>query len=261
MTHIFFCQEMDIESETKSFISLLTQIYKDLGFNEFHIQFSDRPKTRAGSDEIWDRAESALFSATKAAKCEFKMNPGDGAFYGPKLEFVLTDALGRNWQCGTLQVDFVLPERLDANYINEKGEKKRPVILHRAILGSFERFIGIMIEEFSGKIPIWLSPTQVVVASIVSDANNFAESLVKKLSLKGIRANLDIINEKINYKIREHSHFKIPYILAVGSREILDNSVTVRKIGSRVTFQTKIEDFLETISREVLPPDIIRNKE
>ena len=257
--HIF-CQEKDIKNETKKFITLLSEIYKDLGFDDFHVLFSDRPKIRSGSDEIWDKAEEALKSATEAANCEFKMNPGDGAFYGPKLEFVLRDAIGRNWQCGTIQVDFVLPEKLEASYINEKGEKKRPVILHRAILGSFERFIGILIEEFSGKIPTWLTPTQVVVASIVSDANDYAVEVKEKLSLVGVRTTLDIRTEQINYKIREHSLLKVPYILAVGSKEVSDKTVTVRKIGSKITFQTKIEDFLKSISKEILPPDIVRNQ-
>ncbi len=232
--HIF-CTEEQIESETKKFIELLSKIYSDLGFADYKIKFSDRPEKRAGSDETWFKAEEALKNATQTAGYSFELNPGEGAFYGPKLEFVLTDAIGRDWQCGTLQVDFVLPERLNANYIAMDGNKKNVVMLHRAILGSFERFIGILIEENSGKLPLWLTPTQVVIASVVSGANDYAKEIYKDLISKNIRAKLDIRNEKINYKIREHSLKKIPIIYAVGLREVENKTVTIRKLGSNKT--------------------------
>ena len=232
--HIF-CTEEQIESETKVFIDLLSKIYSDLGFKEFKIKFSDRPNKRAGSDDIWQKAEDALKNATTSAGSVFSLNPGEGAFYGPKLEFVLTDAIGRDWQCGTLQVDFILPERLNATYVGQDGNKHRPVMLHRAILGSFERFIGILLEENSGNLPLWLAPIQVIIASVVSGANHYAEKLYQKLLLNNIRVKLDIRNEKINYKIREHSLKKIPVIYAVGLREVEDQSVTIRKLGSNKT--------------------------
>ncbi len=241
--HIF-CTEEQIESETKKFIELLSKIYSDLGFADYKIKFSDRPEKRAGSDETWFKAEEALKNATQTAGYSFELNPGEGAFYGPKLEFVLTDAIGRDWQCGTLQVDFVLPERLNANYIAMDGNKKNVVMLHRAILGSFERFIGILIEENSGKLPLWLTPTQVVIASVVSGANDYAKEIYKDLISKNIRAKLDIRNEKINYKIREHSLKKIPIIYAVGLREVENKTVTVRKLGSN---KTSTVDLLEEI--------------
>ncbi|MDZ4095903.1 MAG: threonine--tRNA ligase, partial [Paracoccaceae bacterium] len=232
--HIF-CREDQIEAESIKFIAFLSSVYRDLGFADFKIKFSDRPDTRAGSDEVWDRAETALANATRAAGHAFTMNPGEGAFYGPKLEFVLTDAIGRDWQCGTLQVDFVLPERLDANYIGEDGAKHRPVMLHRATLGSFERFIGILIESHAGKLPFWLAPRQVVVASIVSDADGFAQEVVTALRAKGVRAEADLRNEKINYKVREHSVGKVPVILAIGMKEVEDRSVSVRRLGETRT--------------------------
>ncbi len=241
--HIF-CTEEQIESETKKFIELLSKIYSDLGFADYKIKFSDRPEKRAGSDETWFKAEEALKNATQTAGYSFELNPGEGAFYGPKLEFVLTDAIGRDWQCGTLQVDFVLPERLNANYIAMDGNKKNVVMLHRAILGSFERFIGILIEENSGKLPLWLTPTQVVIASVVSGANDYAKEIYKDLISKNIRAKLDIRNEKINYKIREHSLKKIPIIYAVGLREVENKTVTIRKLGSN---KTSTVDLLEEI--------------
>jgi len=211
--HIF-CRPDQIEAETKRFIDFLSNVYKDLGFASFSVKFSDRPETRAGSDDVWDRAEEALKKATISAGCDFTLNPGEGAFYGPKLEFVLTDAIGRDWQCGTLQVDFVLPDRLEANFIAEDGDKHRPVMLHRACLGSFERFIGILIEEHAGKLPFWLAPRQVVVAAIVTDANDYVLEVVEALKSVGVRAEADLRNEKINYKVREHSVSKVPVILA-----------------------------------------------
>ncbi len=229
--HIF-CTEAQIESETKRFIDLLSSIYKDFGFEDYHIKFSDRPPKRAGSDEVWDKAEAALMSATKAAGKTVALNPGEGAFYGPKLEFVLTDAIGRDWQCGTLQVDFVLPERLDAQYIGEDGLKHRPVMLHRAILGSFERFIGILIEQFAGRFPFWLAPIQIVVATITSEADTYANEVIERLEAEGLRVKADLRNEKINYKIREHSHQFIPTIAVVGKKEAEEGKLALRQLGS-----------------------------
>ena len=252
--HIF-CREDQIESETKKFINFLSDVYKDLGFEKFSIKFSDRPEKRSGSDDVWDKAEDALKSATIAAGYDFEINPGEGAFYGPKLEFVLTDAIGRDWQCGTLQVDFVLPDRLDANYVGEDGNKYRPVMLHRACLGSFERFIGILIENFAGRLPFWLAPRQVVVAAIVSDANNYCENVVNALKAKGIRAETDLRNEKINYKVREHSVSKIPVILACGMKEISNNTVSVRRLGEKQTTIEQLDKILEQLTEEAKSPD------
>ncbi|OUV41009.1 MAG: threonine--tRNA ligase [Rhodobacteraceae bacterium TMED111] len=252
--HIF-CREDQIESETKKFINFLSDVYKDLGFEKFSIKFSDRPEKRSGSDDVWDKAEDALKSATIAAGYDFEINPGEGAFYGPKLEFVLTDAIGRDWQCGTLQVDFVLPDRLDANYVGEDGNKYRPVMLHRACLGSFERFIGILIENFAGRLPFWLAPRQVVVAAIVSDANDYCENVVNALKAKGIRAEADLRNEKINYKVREHSVSKIPVILACGMKEISDNTVSVRRLGEKQTTIEQLDKILEQLTEEAKSPD------
>ena len=253
--HIF-CREEQIEEETRIFIELLSSVYADLGFESFKIKFSDRPEARAGSDEVWDKAESALKAATEAAGCTYELNPGEGAFYGPKLEFVLTDAIGRDWQCGTLQVDFVLPERLDANYTAEDGAKHRPVMLHRAILGSFERFLGILIENFSGKLPFWLAPRQVVVASIVSDADEYVLETVAMLKRLGLRAEADLRNEKINYKIREHSVGKVPVILAVGRKEVEERTVTVRRLGEKQTRVEALDDVAAALAAERIPPDL-----
>ena len=252
--HIF-CTETQIESETKSFVNLLTEVYQDLGFHKFHIKFSDRPKKRAGADMVWDKAEDALLKATQAANCEYELNPGEGAFYGPKLEFVLTDAIGREWQCGTLQVDFILPERLDANYINEEGAKQRPVILHRAILGSFERFIGILIEEHSGKMPLWLAPQQVAIASIITDANTFVDEIGRKLTEQNIRVVLDKRNEKIGYKIREHSLAKVPIILAIGEQEVTNRTVAVRRLGHKTTETMSLDDLISSLKTDAKAPD------
>ena len=252
--HIF-CREDQIESETKKFINFLSDVYKDLGFEKFSIKFSDRPEKRSGSDDVWDKAEDALKSATIAAGYDFEINPGEGAFYGPKLEFVLTDAIGRDWQCGTLQVDFVLPDRLDANYVGKDGNKYRPVMLHRACLGSFERFIGILIENFAGRLPFWLAPRQVVVAAIVSDANDYCENVANALRAKGIRAETDLRNEKINYKVREHSVSKIPVILACGMKEISNNTVSVRRLGEKQTTIEQLDKILEQLTEEAKSPD------
>lgn len=254
--HIF-CTEKQIESETADFINFLSMIYKDLGFESFSVKFSDRPEARAGSDEVWDKAEAALLSATRAAGIEPTLNPGEGAFYGPKLEFVLTDAIGRDWQCGTHQVDFVLPERLDATYIGKDGDKHRPVMLHRATLGSFERFIGILIEEHAGKLPFWLAPRQVVVATIVSDADDYAAEVCAALKAAGVRAELDIRNEKINYKVREHSLGKVPVILAVGHREVEERTLTVRRLGEKQTSVTSLDEIVSTLAKSATPPDLL----
>jgi threonyl-tRNA synthetase len=251
--HIF-CREDQIESETKIFIDLLASVYKDFGFDEFVIKFSDRPETRAGTDETWDRAEKALRDASLAAGAELVMNPGEGAFYGPKLEFVLRDAIGRDWQCGTLQVDFVLPERLDANFIAEDGEKHRPVMLHRAILGSFERFIGILIEHYAGRFPMWLAPLQVVVATITNESDAYAEQVVKALADAGLTAEADIRNEKINYKIREHSHAKVPAIMVVGAREAENGTVALRRLGGKDQEILALEEAVARLSREAQSP-------
>jgi threonyl-tRNA synthetase len=253
--HIF-CTEDQIESETEKFITFLANIYRDLGFPTYKIKFSDRPDTRAGSDEIWDKAEKALLDATHKVTNDVELNPGEGAFYGPKLEFVLTDAIGRDWQCGTLQVDFVLPERLDANYIGEDGAKHRPVMLHRATLGSFERFIGILIEEHAGKLPFWIAPRQVVVASIVSDADDYVHEVVAELRAKGVRAEADIRNEKINYKVREHSVGKVPVILAIGMKEVEDRTVTLRRLGEKQTRVVALDEVVHELSTEATPPDL-----
>jgi threonyl-tRNA synthetase len=254
--HIF-CTEDQIEEETLTYIEFLTGVYKDLGFENFKVKFSDRPDTRAGSDEVWDKAETALLAATRKAGIEPELNPGEGAFYGPKLEFVLTDAIGRDWQCGTHQVDFVLPERLDANYIGADGEKHRPVMLHRATLGSFERFIGILIEEHAGKLPFWLAPRQVVVASIISDADNYVRKVVAALQAKGVRAEADIRNEKINYKVREHSLGKVPVILACGAREVEERTVSVRRLGDKQTSVTTLAAIVEDLQISATPPDLL----
>ena len=252
--HIF-CREDQIEAETRDFIGFLSMVYKDLGFENFKIKFSDRPENRSGTDATWDKAEAALKNATTAAGHAFEMNPGEGAFYGPKLEFVLTDAIGRDWQCGTLQVDFVLPERLDANYIAEDGAKHRPVMLHRATLGSFERFIGILIESYAGKLPFWLAPRQVVVAAIVSDADAYVHEITSALRAVGVRAESDTRNEKINYKVRDHSLGKVPIILAIGMKEVAERSVSIRRLGDTITETMTLNQVLAMLQQDALAPD------
>ena len=251
--HIF-CAEDQIESETKAFISLLDQVYKDFGFEEFVVKFSDRPPVRAGEDETWDRAETALLEATKAAGVETILNPGEGAFYGPKLEFVLRDAIGRDWQCGTLQVDFVLPERLDATFMGEDGERHRPVMLHRAIFGSFERFLGILIENYAGRFPLWLAPVQAVVATIVSDADDYAREVQAALNKAGLRAEIDIRNEKINYKVREHSVAKTPVMVIVGRREAEERTVSIRRLGSKEQESLALTAAVDKLKADAAPP-------
>jgi threonyl-tRNA synthetase len=229
--HIF-CMENQIVSETKLFCEMLKNVYKDLGFADVKVKFSDRPELRAGDDKTWDKAELALRDATEKSGLEWTLNSGEGAFYGPKLEFVLTDAIGRDWQCGTLQVDFVLPERLDASYIGEDNSSHRPVMLHRAILGSFERFIGILVENYGGKFPLWIAPVQVVVATITDGAIEYANQVAKKLKAKGIRVEIDTRSEKINYKVREHSLKKVPVQFILGNREAEQNTVAIRRLGT-----------------------------
>ncbi|WP_170370756.1 threonine--tRNA ligase [Ruegeria arenilitoris] len=254
--HIFSTEDQ-IGDECARFIGFLTDVYKDLGFDSFKVKFSDRPEQRAGSDEVWDKAEEALLTATRAAGVEPELNPGEGAFYGPKLEFVLTDAIGRDWQCGTFQVDFVLPERLDATYVGADGAKHRPVMLHRACLGSFERFIGILIEEHAGKLPFWLAPRQVVVASITSEADDYVLEVVETLKTAGVRAEADIRNEKINYKVREHSVGKVPVILAVGHREVEERTVSVRRLGEKQTQVQPLDVVTKELAHAATPPDLL----
>ena len=251
--HIF-CTEDQITAETKAFCELLLEVYKDLGFAEVAVKFSDRPPVRAGNDETWDKAENALKEATEAAGLSWTLNPGEGAFYGPKLEFVLRDAIGRDWQCGTLQVDFVLPERLDATYVGVDGEKHRPVMLHRAILGSFERFVGILIENYAGRMPMWLAPVQIVVTTITSDADEYAKEVMGALTNAGFRAELDIDNEKINYKIRKHSHAKVPAILVVGKREAEEGTVALRRLGGKDQEVLAIKDAIDILAAEAKGP-------
>ena len=253
--HIF-CEEKHIESETKKFIEFLAKIYADLGFNDWSIKLSTRPEKRIGSEESWDHSEESLGNACRAAGYDYEIQEGEGAFYGPKLEFVLTDAIGREWQCGTLQVDPNLPERLDANYIGQDGAKHRPIMLHRAVVGSFERFIGILIENSAGKLPFWLAPRQVVVASIVSEADDYVNEVVAALKAAGVRAEADIRNEKINYKVREHSLGKVPVILAVGAREVEEKTVTLRRLGEKKTAVVALDDVVAELKAEACPPDL-----
>ena len=251
--HIF-CSEDQITSESIIFCDLLRKIYKDFGFEDVRVKFSDRPGVRAGDDLTWDRAEEALKNACEAAGLETTLNPGEGAFYGPKLEFVLRDAIGRDWQCGTLQVDFVLPERLDANYIASDGSKKRPVMLHRAILGSMERWIGILIEQYAGRFPIWLAPVQAVITTITGDNDDYAYKVLEECKKVGLRAAIDVRNEKINYKIREHSNAKIPVILVVGTKEQENETVAVRRLGGKSQEILALNDAVNTLLKESTPP-------
>ena len=251
--HIF-CSEDQITSESIIFCDLLRKIYKDFGFEDVRVKFSDRPGVRAGDDVTWDRAEEALKNACEAAGLETTLNPGEGAFYGPKLEFVLRDAIGRDWQCGTLQVDFVLPERLDANYIASDGSKKRPVMLHRAILGSMERWIGILIEQYAGRFPIWLAPVQAVITTITGDNDDYAYKVLEECKKVGLRAAVDVRNEKINYKIREHSNAKIPVILVVGTKEQENETVAVRRLGGKSQEILALDDAVNTLLKEATPP-------
>ena len=256
--HIF-CTEEQITSESVKFCALLQSIYADFGFTDVRVKFSDRPEVRAGDDATWDRAEAALTAATKAAELDTVLNPGEGAFYGPKLEFVLRDAIGRDWQCGTLQVDFVLPDRLDAEYVGDDGNRHRPVMLHRAILGSMERWIGILIEQYAGRMPAWLAPVQVVVASITDSANDYAEAVAATAARAGLRVETDLRNEKISYKVREHSLMKVPYILVVGAREAEAGSVALRRLGSTDQDVLSSDAAIKMLAGESLAPDLREN--
>ena len=241
--HIF-CTEDQIESETQNFIQLLSKVYEDLGFTDFVIKLSTRPDKRMGSNEIWDKSEKALQDAIEKLDLKYQIDEGGGAFYGPKLDFVLTDAIGRDWQCGTLQADFNLPGRFNSTYVNEKGNKSVPVLLHRAVLGSFERFIGIMLENYGGNLPFWLAPTQVVITTITDAANEYAVTLFNLLKSNDIRVKLDNRNEQISYKIREHSLLKVPHIMIVGTNEVEENKVSIRSFGSEKTISMSVEEFL-----------------
>ena len=253
--HIF-CTGDQIESECVRFVDYLEGVYRDLGFDDFDIMFSTRPDKRVGADAVWDHAEAALEAAVKATGRPYTVDPGEGAFYGPKLDFKLTDAIGREWQCGTFQVDPNLPERLGATYVGEDGARHRPFMLHRACLGSFERFLGILIENYAGRFPLWMAPRQVVVAPIVSDADAYAEEVVAALAAAGLRAEADLRNEKINYKVREHSLAHVPVILAVGQREIDGRTVTVRRLGEKATRTEELDAAIATLAEEATPPDL-----
>ena len=255
--HIF-CTEEQIEAETAKFIELLASVYRDLGFESFDIKLSTRPEKRVGTEESWDYVEAALENAIKKTGHPYEIDPGEGAFYGPKLDFKLTDAIGREWQCGTFQVDPNLPERLDANYVGKDGAKHRPFMLHRAIVGSFERFLGILIENFAGRLPLWLAPRQVVVASIVSDADEYVLAVTEKLRAAGLRAEADTRNEKINYKVREHSLGKVPVILAVGQREVEEGTVSARRLGEKQSRTVALDEIVADLAAEATPPDLAR---
>jgi threonyl-tRNA synthetase len=251
--HIF-CTEEQINGESVAFCDLLQSIYRDLGFDEVTVKFSDRPPVRAGSDATWDKAERALKEAVEEAGLDYTLNPGEGAFYGPKLEFVLRDAIGREWQCGTLQVDFVLPERLDASYVGEDGAKHRPVMLHRAILGSFERFLAILVEQYAGRFPLWMAPVQVVVATITSDADDYAREVEAAFAAAGLRVETDLRNEKINYKVREHSLAKVPLIAVVGRREAEERKIALRRLGGKDQEVLALDGAVTTVQTEARPP-------
>ncbi|MES2270414.1 MAG: threonine--tRNA ligase [Pseudomonadota bacterium] len=258
--HIF-CREDQIVEEVRLFCNLLDTIYKDLGFESYAIKLALRPEKRFGTEEMWDKAEQSLRDAVAQAgragpEYGWEELPGEGAFYSPKLEFHLTDAIGRTWQCGTIQLDYVLPERLDASYIGEDGERHRPVMLHRAILGTFERFIGILIEHHAGRFPVWLAPVQAVVATIVSDADDYARDVVEKLRAAGIRAELDLRNEKINYKVREHSLAKVPKLLVVGKREADEGTVAMRTLGEQAQAVLSLDEAIESLAKLATPPDM-----
>ena len=256
--HIF-CTEEQVAAETVRFVDLLSSIYRDFGFPEFRVKFSDRPAVRAGSDEVWDRAEGALREACAVAGVEYTLNPGEGAFYGPKLEFVLRDAIGRDWQCGTLQTDFVLPERLDAEYVAADGSRKRPVMLHRAIFGSFERFLGIVIEQYAGRFPLWMSPVQVAVATIVSDADAYAEDVAAALRAAGLAVKLDLSNQKINAKVRDHSLQHVPVIAVVGRKEAEQRTVALRRLGGQDQELLPLDEAVARLKAEATAPDLRAN--
>jgi threonyl-tRNA synthetase len=253
--HIF-CREDQIVEETANFIDLARSVHADLGMETAYISLGTRPEIRAGSDEFWDRAEALMGEAARAAGTEPIVTEGDGAFYAPKLDFVVKDAIGREWTCGTIQLDYVLPERLGAEYVGEDGQKHRPVMLHRAILGSFERFIGIMIENYAGAFPLWLAPTQIVVATIVSEADDYARQVVDRLKAAGLRAELDLRNEKVGYKVREHSVGKVPVIAVVGKNEAEQGTVALRRLGSQAQEVVPLDEAIRLLTDEATPPDL-----
>jgi threonyl-tRNA synthetase len=253
--HIF-CTHEQITEECVKINDLMLSIYRDFGFEDVVIKFSDRPDNRVGSDEIWDKSEAALKTAVEAAGLDYELNPGEGAFYGPKLEYVLRDAIGRDWQCGTLQVDLNLPERLGAFYIGQDGEKYTPVMLHRAMFGSLERFTGILIEQHAGHFPLWLAPLQVVVATIVSDADDYAEKVLEALKKAGLRGEVDLRNEKINYKVREHSVAKVPVLFVCGKREAEEGTVSIRRLGSKDQSVLHLDEAITALVDEAVPPDL-----
>ena len=253
--HIY-CTPEQLTDECLKVNELILSIYKDFGFQDVHIKLSTRPENRIGSDESWDLSEAALKTALDRASMDYTIFEGEGAFYGPKLEYVLRDAIGRDWQCGTLQVDYNLPERFGSTFVNASGEKSAPIMLHRALFGSLERFIGILIENFAGKLPFWLAPRQVVVASIVTDANKYCNEIVDALKVVGIKAESDLRNEKISYKVREHSLAKVPIILAVGNKEVDERTVTIRKLGEKHTKTVGVDQVIIDLQKEGVAPDI-----
>ncbi len=253
--HIF-CREDQIISEAVDFCNLVKQVYTDLGFEDVSVKLALRPELRAGGDDVWDRAEDGLRAALKAANLDWEELPGEGAFYGPKIEYHLRDAIGRTWQCGTLQLDFVLPERLDASYVGEDGNKHRPVMLHRAVLGTLERFIGIMLESYAGKLPLWLAPDQIMVCPITTEVDSYGVTVMEALKEAGLRAGIDLRNEKINYKVREHSVSKIPVILAVGGREAEGRTVSMRRLGSKESQILSLDEAVQMLAAEATPPDL-----
>ncbi len=255
--HIF-CREDQIVEETANFIELARSVHADLGMETAYISLGTRPETRAGTDEFWDKAEAQMAEAARAAGSEPVVTPGDGAFYAPKLDFIVKDAIGREWTCGTIQLDYVLPERLGATYIAEDGQKHRPVMLHRAILGSFERFIGIMIENYAGAFPLWLAPTQAVVATIVSEADDYAREVVERFKAAGLRTEIDLRNEKVGYKVREHSVAKVPVIAVVGKKEAEEGKVAIRRLGSQAQEVVTVEEAIRMLTEEATPPDLRR---
>ena len=255
--HIF-CREDQIVEETSRFIDLARSVHADLGMETAYISLGTRPEVRAGTDEFWDKAETQMAEAARAAGTEPVVTEGDGAFYAPKLDFVVKDAIGREWTCGTIQLDYVLPERLGAEYVGEDGAKHRPVMLHRAILGSFERFIGIMIENYAGAFPLWLAPVQIVVATIVSDADDYAKQVAAKFKAAGLRVEIDLRNEKVGYKVREHSVAKVPVIAVVGKNEAEEGKVAIRRLGSQGQEIVSIEEAIRILTDEATPPDLKR---
>jgi len=255
--HIF-CSQDQMKEECKEVIKMVIEVYHDLGFKDIDINFADRPEKRIGSDEKWDLLEKALTEAIDSLDLKYNINSGEGAFYGPKLEFVLQDAIGRKWQCGTLQVDMFLPERLDASFIGEDGEKHRPVLLHRALFGSLERFIGILLEHYAGKLPLWLAPTQLVVATITNEADEYAGSIFDQASSAGLLAEIDSRNEKIGYKVRDHSLKKIPIMFVVGKKEVNDKTVTIRRLGSDKQETIKADLAINNLVKTVTAPSFLK---